>query len=62
MIKQFQDAYSDSYYKSNVWRSDSPDFTKIAKAYGIESYSITKQKEVDVGLSYCGRIQICLSC
>lgn len=50
MIRQFQDAYFDSCYQSTVWGYDTPDFTKVALAYGIESYSISKPEEVEEGL------------
>ena len=51
MIRQFQDAYFDSCYQSTVWGYDSPEFTKVAIAYGIESYSITNEDEIEKGLN-----------
>ena len=50
MIRQFQDSYFDSCYQSTVWGYNAPDFTKIALAYGIESYSISKTEEIGTGL------------
>lgn len=38
MIRQFQDSYFNSCYQSTVWGYNSPDFSKIAEAYGIESF------------------------
>ena len=51
MIRQFQDSYFDSCYQSTVWGYDAPNFTKVALAYGIESFSITKQEEIETGLA-----------
>ncbi|MFA5329303.1 MAG: thiamine pyrophosphate-binding protein [Prolixibacteraceae bacterium] len=51
MIRQFQDSYFDSCYQSTVWGYNAPDFTKVALAYGIESFSISKPEEIEVGLS-----------
>lgn len=50
MIRQFQDAYFDSCYQSTVWGFDSPDFEKIANAYGIGAYSIKELDEIEKGL------------
>lgn len=51
MIRQFQDAYFDSCYQSTVWGYDAPDFTKVAVAYGIKSYSISRSDEIGAGLN-----------
>ena len=51
MIRQFQDAYFDSCYQSTVWGYDSPDFEKVAKAYGIGACSINESDEINNGLS-----------
>lgn len=51
MIRQFQDAYFDSCYQSTVWGYNAPDFTKVALAYGIDSYLISKPEDVDTGLA-----------
>ena len=50
MIRQFQDSYFNSCYQSTVWGYNSPDFSKIAEAYGIESFSIDKNDEIEKGL------------
>jgi len=50
MIRQFQDAYFDSCYQSTVWGYNAPDFTKVALAYNIESYSISTTEEIEIGL------------
>ena len=51
MIRQFQDAYFDSCYQATVWGYDSPDFRKIAIAYGIEAYCIRVPEEIETGLT-----------
>ena len=51
MIRQFQDAYFDSCYQSTVWGYNAPDFTKVALAYGIESFAISKAEEIETGLA-----------
>ena len=51
MIRQFQDAYFDSCYQSTVWGYNAPDFTKIASAYGIDSFAISKPEEIETGLA-----------
>jgi acetolactate synthase-1/2/3 large subunit len=50
MIRQFQDSYFDSCYQSTVWGYSAPDFESIAKAYGIDSYSVKDPKRIDKGL------------
>lgn len=50
MIRQFQDSYFNSCYQSTVWGYSSPDFTKLALAYGINSFSIEKIEDVELGL------------
>ena len=50
MIRQFQDAYFDSCYQSTVWGYDAPDFKLVARAYGIESFTINNPQEVQKGL------------
>lgn len=51
MIRQFQDSYFDSCYQSTVWGYNTPDFAKVALAYGIESYAIDKPEDIDAGLA-----------
>ena len=50
MIRQFQDSYFESRYQSTVWGYSAPNFTAIAHAYGIESFSIEEEEEVSIGL------------
>ncbi len=51
VIRQFQDSYFNSCYQSTVWGYDTPNFVKVALAYGIDSYSINKAQEIEKGLS-----------
>ena len=44
MIRQFQDSYFGSRHQSTVWGYDTPDFVKVAKAYGIKSLSVKNEK------------------
>lgn len=40
MIRQFQDSYFESRYQSTYWGYDTPDFEKVAIAYGITAKTI----------------------
>ncbi len=51
MIRQFQDSYFESRYTSSVFDYDAPEFAKLSKAYGIESFSISRIEEIEIGLS-----------
>lgn len=51
MIRQFQDSYFDSCYQSTVWGYSTPNFTKVALAYGVDSCSISKPEEIENGLA-----------
>jgi len=50
MIRQFQDLYFESRYQSTILDYSTPDFVKVATAYGIESSAITKPEEIESGL------------
>lgn len=50
MIRQFQDSYFDSKHQSTVWGYSAPDFEKIAKAYGIDATTISKEEEISSAL------------
>jgi acetolactate synthase I/II/III large subunit len=50
MIRQFQDAYFDSCYQSTVWGYSAPDFEQVAKAYGMEAYTVNSDDEISEGL------------
>ena len=51
MIRQFQDSYFESRYQSTVWGYSAPDFTAIARAYGIDSFSIENEEDINIGLN-----------
>lgn len=46
MLRQFQSSYFESRFQSSVWGYSTPDFTKVAEAYGIPARSITDETEV----------------
>ena len=46
MIRQFQDSYFESRYQSTYWGYDTPDFSKVAIAYGIEAKTIQNPQEI----------------
>jgi acetolactate synthase-1/2/3 large subunit len=46
MIRQFQDSYFESRYQSTYWGYDTPDFEKVAVAYGINAKTISTPDEV----------------
>lgn len=55
MIRQFQDAYFNSCYQSTVNGYSSPDFVKVAKAYGIDAAGIDSPQEIEHGLQQLWR-------
>ena len=46
MVRQFQESYFKENYQSTIKGYSSPDFTKIAKAYGIKSKNLKKASDV----------------
>ena len=46
MIRQFQDSYFESRYQSTYWGYDTPDFTKVAEAYGLKAQTVSKQEQL----------------
>lgn len=51
MVRQFQESYFDSRYQSTLWGYSSPDFTAVAKSYGIDSLKLIHMQDVDEKLS-----------
>lgn len=45
MVKQWQDFFWDSRYAGTIF-DESPDFVKIAEAYGIEAHRASKKEEI----------------
>jgi len=52
MIRQFQDSYFESRYQSTYWGYDTPDFEKVAIAYGINSKTITDPEEGEAAVAW----------
>jgi acetolactate synthase-1/2/3 large subunit len=50
MIRQFQDSYFESKHQSTVWGYSAPDFSKVAAAYDIASFTIETEEQVEEGL------------
>jgi len=55
MVRQFQESYFDSRYQSTYWGYSAPDFTNIAKAYGIESATVEDPADVDSSVDWLWR-------
>jgi acetolactate synthase I/II/III large subunit len=51
MPRQFQQEYFSERYPSTRWGYSSPDFAKIAKAYGINSATVSSASEVNEAFS-----------
>ncbi|QES89201.1 thiamine pyrophosphate-binding protein [Rhizosphaericola mali] len=47
MIRQFQDSYFDSRYETTYWGYDTPDFEKVAVAYGVVAKTIHTENEIE---------------
>ena len=47
MIRHFQEMYFNSLYAGTIVDYDTPDYTKIATAYGIESYKLDENFTAD---------------
>jgi acetolactate synthase-1/2/3 large subunit len=52
MVRQFQQSYFDSRYQSTLWGYSTPDFAKVAAAYGLESRQIQSSGEVAEALHW----------
>lgn len=50
MIRQFQDSYFQGRYQSTFWGYNAPDFSAIAQAYGIGSFTVADAAQLDEGL------------
>ena len=49
MVRQWQDLFFEGN-RSEVDLSDNPDFAKVAEAFGVEGFTISKRSEVEAGL------------
>jgi acetolactate synthase-1/2/3 large subunit len=52
MVRQFQQSYFKEQYQSTLWGYDTPDFARVARAYGIPAFSIADDSQVDAGLRF----------
>ena len=52
MVRQFQQSYFDSRYQSTLWGYSTPDFVKVAAAYGLEGRRIQSFDEVAEALRW----------
>jgi len=50
MVRQFQQSYFGERYQSTYWGYSTPDFAKVAQAYGISAHSIVEPEEVQTAL------------
>ena len=52
MVRQFQESYFDSRFQSTLWGYSTPDFVKIAEAYGIPGKRVAQPEEVAEALRW----------
>ncbi len=50
MVRQFQQSYFKEQYQSTLWGYDTPDFARVAEAFGISSASVRNDSEISSGL------------
>lgn len=50
MIRQFQDTYFEGRLQSSKKGYSAPDFVSVASAYGIDSYDVPNEDEIEEGL------------
>ncbi|MGH9552619.1 MAG: thiamine pyrophosphate-dependent enzyme, partial [Terriglobales bacterium] len=46
LVRQFQQSYFEERYQSTVWGYSAPDFAAVARAYGIESATISSVNQI----------------
>lgn len=51
MVRQFQQTYFHERYASTMWGYSAPDFSSVAKAYGLPSARVSRAADVERGLS-----------
>jgi acetolactate synthase I/II/III large subunit len=51
MVRQFQRSYFDGRLQSSEWGYSAPDFTQVARAYGIRAHAVRDPGEVDAALA-----------
>jgi acetolactate synthase-1/2/3 large subunit len=50
MVRQFQQSYFKEQYQSTLWGYNTPDFARVAQAFGIASGTVRNDSEIDSGL------------
>ena len=50
LVRQWQELFFDGNY-SEVDLSDNPDFVKVAEAFGVEAFRISRREEVQAGIA-----------
>jgi acetolactate synthase-1/2/3 large subunit len=50
MVRQFQQSYFKEQCQSTLWGYNTPDFARVAEAFGIASGSVRNETEIDSGL------------
>lgn len=55
MVRQFQESYFDCHYQSTVIGYDAPDFSAVARAYGIAARTISTSEESADGCNWLWR-------
>jgi acetolactate synthase-1/2/3 large subunit len=52
MVRQFQETYFDARYQSTLWGYSSPDFVRLAAAYGLPSQAVSDPRQVEAALRW----------
>lgn len=55
MIRQFQQTYFDGRYQSSIWGYSTPDFARVAEAYGIPGRTLEAEGDVEAALGWLWR-------
>jgi acetolactate synthase-1/2/3 large subunit len=50
MVRQFQQSYFKEQYQSTLWGYSTPDFARVAEAFGIPSAAVRNDAEIESGL------------
>jgi acetolactate synthase-1/2/3 large subunit len=51
MVRQFQQSYFGSRYQSTLWGYSAPDFSAVARAYGLEASRVPMGSDVGAGIA-----------
>ena len=51
MVRQFQESYFNGRYQSTLWGYDTPDFQRVAEAYGIPAGKLESEEHTAAALS-----------